>query len=113
PGAPTGIAFSGNWVYDTPGAAATDVDVCPVNADGTLGACTLANTFVSSAPNALAVSGGYLYVSDADNPDVYNCTINADGSLSLCTQSFLNVPINTLAGIAVTATNAYLVDYFG
>ena len=41
-GAPSGIAFSGNnggnnWVYVTPGAAATDVDVCPVNANGTLG----------------------------------------------------------------------------
>jgi hypothetical protein len=36
--APTGIAFSGNWAYVTPGAVATDVDVCPVNPDGSLGA---------------------------------------------------------------------------
>ena len=44
---------------------------------------------------------------------MWNCTINADGSLGACTQNFLGVPINTLAGVAVTATNAYLVDYVG
>jgi hypothetical protein len=113
-GAPTGIAFSGNWVYVTPGAAATDVDVCPVYPNGTLGTCTLATTFVSNAPNALAVSGGYLYVTNADNPDVYSCTINADGSLSGCNTNYVNtVPVTLLAGIAVTATNAYMVDYGG
>ena len=30
--APSGIAFSGNWAYVTPGAVATDVDVCAVAA---------------------------------------------------------------------------------
>jgi len=114
PGAPTGIAFSGNWVYVTPGAAATDVDVCAVNTDGTLGACTLAKTFAASSPNALAVSGGYLYVSDAANQNVYNCTINSTtGSLSACVTSPIGSWINTLASIAVTATNAYMVDYIG
>ena len=60
---PTGIAFSGNWAYVAPGAVATDVDVCPVNADGTFGSCSAVQTF--NAPNALAVSGGYLYVADS------------------------------------------------
>ncbi len=112
PGAPTGIAFSGNWAYVTPGAAATDVDVCPVNPDSTFGTCTNAHTF--STPTALTVSGGYLYVTDADGPDfVYNCPINSvDGSLGTCISNYIG-PVNTLDGIAVTATNAYMVDING
>jgi hypothetical protein len=111
--APSATAFSGNWAYVTPGAAATDVDVCPVNPDGTLGTCTNAQTV--SIPTALAVSGGRLYVTDANGPDyVYDCAINnADGSLSACNQNFIGGTINTFAGIAVTATNAYIVDYNG
>ncbi len=120
--APTGIAFSGNWVYITPGAAATDVDVCPVNADGSLGCSTpitIATTFApptfySAAPDALAVSGGYLYVTDADNQYVYYCPINnADGSLGTCNSSYIGSWINTMNGIAVTATTAYMVDLNG
>jgi hypothetical protein len=111
--APSATAFSGNWAYVTPGAAATDVDVCPVNPDGTLGTCNNAQTV--SIPTALAVSGGRLYVTDANGPDyVYDCAINnADGSLSACNQNFIGGTINTFAGIAVTATNAYIVDYNG
>ncbi|MGC1386716.1 MAG: hypothetical protein WA807_01775 [Steroidobacteraceae bacterium] len=111
--APTGIAFSGKYAYVTPGKVATDVDVCPVNSDGTLGACasaTSATTF--SLPNALAVSGGYLYVSDASGPNVYSCTINANGSLSACNQNNIG-SVNTMDGIAVTATNAFIVDSIG
>jgi hypothetical protein len=111
--APSATAFSGNWAYVTPGIVATDVDVCPVNPDGTLGTCASAQTV--SIPTALAVSGGRLYVADANGPDyVYDCTINnADGSVSACNQNFIGGTINTLAGIAVTATNAYIVDYNG
>jgi hypothetical protein len=111
-GAPTCISFSGNWVYVTPGAAATDVDVCPVNTDGTFGNCTLAATF--GLPNALAVSGGYLYVSDASSPFVSSCPINnADGSLGACNSSYIGIWINTMDGISVTSTNAYMVDVNG
>ena len=111
--APSATAFSGNWEYVTPGAAATDVDVCPVDPDGSLGTCNSAQTF--SIPTALAVSGGRLYVADANGPDyVYDCAIdNADGSLSACNRNFIGATVNTLAGIAVTATNAYIVDYNG
>jgi hypothetical protein len=110
--APLAIAFSGNWAYVTPGSARADVDVCPVNADGTLGTCTNAHTF--SIPLGITVRGGYLYVADADGPDfVYSCTINsADGSLSACTANPIGT-VNTLDGIAVTATHAYVVDYNG
>ncbi len=110
--APTGIVFSGNWAYVTPGAVATDVDVCPVNADGTLGACTSAQTFTT--PTALAVSGGYLYVADANGPGyAYSCTIDsATGGLSACIANPIGT-VNTLDGIAVTATEAYLVDING
>jgi hypothetical protein len=112
--APTGIAFSGNWAYVAPGAAATDVDVCAVAADGSLSGCTSAQTFSGAAPNALAVSGGYLYVSDANGPIVYICTINsANGSLSACGPNYFAVPFNTMDGIAVTATTGYIVDING
>jgi hypothetical protein len=108
--APTGIAFNGNLAYVTPGAAATDVDVCPVNSDGTLGPCISAQTF--SLPNALAVSGGNLYVADASGPNVYSCRIDADGSLSACIANYVGT-VNTVDGIAVTATTAYIVDING
>jgi hypothetical protein len=113
--APTGIAFSGNWAYVTPGAlATTDVDVCAVGSDGTLGACKRAQTFGS--PSALAVSGGQLYVADANGPggNAYSCPINnADGSLPACTTTPVGAAVSTLDGIAVTGTNAYLVDING
>jgi len=109
--APTGIAFGGNWAYVTPGAVATDVDVCAVAPDGTLGTCTSGQTFTS--PRALSVSGGYLYVADANGPGyVYSCTINADGSLSACIANAVGT-VNTLDGVAVTATTAYIVDING
>ncbi len=106
--APTGIAFSGNFAYVTPGIASTDVDVCPVNANGTLGTCTSAQTF--SAPSALAVSGGYLYI--ADGSTVYNCPINADGSLGTCDPSYIGT-VSLPSGIGVTGTTAYIVDIVG
>jgi hypothetical protein len=107
---PTGIAFSGNWAYVAPGAAATDVDVCPVNADGTFGSCSAVQTF--NAPNSLAVSGGYLYVADSDSNEIYSCEINPDGSLSTCVSNHIGT-VNTVDGIAVTATTAYIVDING
>jgi hypothetical protein len=110
--APVGLAFSGNWAYVSPGAAATDVDVCPVAADGSLGACSSAHTF--SLPNALAVSGGRLYISDANGPGyVHSCDINnINGSLSNCQDNAVGT-IDTMDGIAVTATTAYIVDING
>ncbi len=112
--APTAIAFSGKYAYVTPGVVATDVDVCPVNADGSLGTCvpaTSAPTF--GLPNALAVSGGYLYVSDAGGGgNVYGCAINADGSLSPCLTTYIGT-VNATDGIAVTSANAFIVDNVG
>ena len=110
--APSGIAFSGNWAYVTPGVGAGDVDVCPVNADGTLGACILAQTFGS--PTALSVSNGRLYIADADYPGlVHSCDINnADGALGNCNDNAVG-PINTMVGVAVTLTTAYTVDING
>ncbi len=107
-----GIAFSGNWAYVSPGAVATDVDVCPVAADGTLGACASAHTF--GTPTALAVSGGRLYVADANGPGyVHSCDINnLDGTLGNCVDNAVGA-INTMDGVTVTATTAYIVDING
>jgi len=110
--APAAIAFSGNWAYVTPGAVATDVDVCAVAPDGTLSGCTSAHTFAS--PSALSVSGGYLYVADENGPGyAYSCAIDsANGSLSACIANAVGT-INTMDGIAVTASTAYIVDING
>jgi hypothetical protein len=109
--APTGIAFSGNFAYVTPGIAATDVDVCPVNANGTLGTCISAATF--TLPAALAVSGGYLYVTDLSGSNVFSCPINGtNGSLGTCTPTNVGT-VDSMDGIAVTATTAYIVDING
>jgi hypothetical protein len=110
--APTGIAFAGNFAYVTPGIASSDVDVCPVNPDGSFGTCSSAHTF--GTPNALAVSGGHLYVADANGPgNIYSCAINsADGSLSACITNPVG-NVNTLDGVAVTATTAFAVDVNG
>jgi hypothetical protein len=106
--APTGIAFSGNWAYVTPGAVATNVDVCAVAADGTLSGCTAAKTFTS--PSALAVSGGYLYVTDVSGPNAFSCPINStNGTLGTCTSTIVGT-VDSMDGIAVTATTAYIVD---
>jgi hypothetical protein len=109
---PSGIAFSGNWAYVTPGVGTSDVDVCPVNADGSFGACILAQTFGS--PSALSVSNGRLYIADASGPGyVHSCDINnADGSLANCNDNPIG-PIDTMVGVAVTATTAYMVDING
>jgi len=109
--APTGIAFNGNFAYVTPGIAGTDVDVCPVNANGTLGACTSALTL--TAPNALTVSGGYLYVTDASSQSVEICTLDPDGTLSNCNANYFAVPMDTMDGITVTGTTGYITDYTG
>jgi hypothetical protein len=108
----SGIAFSGNWAYATPGVAGSDVAVCPVAGNGSLGACKTAMTFGS--PTSLAVSGGRLYVADANGPGyVHSCDINnADGSLSNCHDNAVGA-INTMDGVSVTATTAYIVDING
>jgi hypothetical protein len=95
-----------------PGLVAGDVDVCPVNADGSWGTCASAHTF--GTPSALSVSNGRLYVADSDYPGlVHSCDINnADGSLSNCNDNAVG-PIITMVGVAVTATTAYTVDING
>ena len=110
--APAAIAFSGNWAYVSPGVGAGDVDVCPVNADGSFGTCVATQTF--GTPSALSVSGGRLYVADSDFPGlVHSCDINnADGSLGNCNDNAVG-PIDTMVGVAVTASTAYTVDING
>ena len=65
-----------------------------------------------NAPNSLAVSGGYLYVADSDSNEIYSCTINPEGSLGTCVSNHIGT-VNTVDGIAVTATTAYIVDING
>jgi hypothetical protein len=120
-GAPYGIVFNGNTAYVADDVAGT-VNMCPVNIDGTWGACTVAtpagnNPFTS--PRAMAIYGGEMFVVDANGATpVTACSIDGDGTLSGCFTTGWSAPLNVPDGISVaTATDgnayAYIVDING
>jgi hypothetical protein len=118
---PYGIAFNGNHAYiadsgDTVNGIPGNVYVCPVNADGTFGTCVAAAPALTfTSPNAVAASGGFLYVADSDGAkNIQVCTINGDGSLSNCiVTANKSVKVDVPDGIAVLNNTAYIVDYKG
>jgi hypothetical protein len=85
---PFSVALSGTHAYVTD-VGNNSVNSCPVNQDGTLGACTVA----LSTPQAgnLEVNGSYLYVPWGDPGTSVNgptvCAIAVDGSLSACAET--------------------------
>jgi hypothetical protein len=120
---PYGLAFAGSIAF-IPDSSAGTVSACPVNADGTFGTCAVAtapgaNPFTS--PQAVAVSGTELYVTDSNGATpVTACTIGAGGALGNCFTTAWSVPspLNVPDGIAIAAasngnTYAYIVDYNG
>ena len=122
-GAPVGLTFNGNFAYIADDSAGT-VNICPVNIDGTFGACTVAtdggtNPFTS--PRAIAIFGGLIYVVDANGATpVIACSVNGDGSISGCFTTGWSAPngLDVADGISIaTAANgsayAYMVDYNG
>jgi hypothetical protein len=73
--------------------AENDVQYCPINADGSVGACIQqANAFTNARyDHTSVISGGYLYIIGGAKygftailSDIQYCPINADGSVGTC-----------------------------
>jgi hypothetical protein len=123
-GVPFGIIFNGNTAYVSDQSGGT-VSMCPVNIDGTFGACTPAtapgpNPYTT--PNALAIFNGILYAVDSNGATpVIGCVIDGDGTLSGCgaTGYSAPTPMNVPQGIATATASgtgisyAYIVDNQG
>ena len=113
PTSPSGIAFSGNTAYvaDFSGGA---IDVCPVNADGSLASCTVYSSFPANwQPWALTVATAangntYLYATDENSlyGSVQQCLLASDGSISSCTQTASGIVF--ASGIAISGGYVYL-----
>jgi hypothetical protein len=84
----SGLSLTGNRVYVADGnPASPSVNVCPINADGTLGTCTASALPAMANPIAVLTVGDHAYVSD-QTAGIYECAVSpADGSLSNCTVS--------------------------
>jgi hypothetical protein len=124
---PYGISFSGNFAYiadrgnetstpKVPGA----LQLCAVNTDDTFGACVPAAPMgLFQFPTAVAFSGSYAYVADADGAvGIQVCAVKPDGTLSGCAQTAKSlVPGATLPdvpdGIVIANGYGYIVDYNG
>jgi hypothetical protein len=88
---PTGIAFNGNTAYIADFGSSA-IDVCAVNADGSLANCSAYSSFPTNwTPWALTVvtagnGNTYLYATDVNTlyGSVQQCSLAADGSISGC-----------------------------
>jgi trimeric autotransporter adhesin len=81
-----GLSQTGNLVYAVNNAV-PDVDICPINPDGTLGNCTASVLPTGANPIDVLVVGSHAYVADEAGL-IYLCAVSpADGSLSNCTVS--------------------------
>lgn len=85
---PLSIVLYGSYAYVND-AGNGAIDLCPVNSDGTLGACASALSIPQTGN--LEVNGSYLYVPWGDPGTSVNgptvCEIQSDGSLSGCTET--------------------------
>jgi hypothetical protein len=65
-----------------------DVDLCAINGDGSLGACTATGPgFID--PYGLALAGTLAYVADMGSGSVNVCVVDADGGFGACAASVL------------------------
>jgi len=100
-----------------------DIQYCPFNANGSVGACTQELNAFTSQRRALAstVYNGYLYISTGISfasatgcnasglcGDVQYCPIEGDGSVGACTQQLSVFTANMFQGAALVAYNGYL-----
>jgi hypothetical protein len=125
---PYGISFSGNFAYiadrgDELNHVFGALQLCAVNPDDTFGACVPAAPAPMGAPpvfhypTAVAFSGSYAYVADADGAKgIQVCTVNPDGTLSGCAPTATSVngtSPNVPDGIVIANGYGYIVDYNG
>jgi hypothetical protein len=77
---PTGITLTNAFAYIADYGNGS-VNVCAINPDGSLSACT--PSYVGSGPSGVAINGGKAYVAD-DSGNIYLCTVGSAGALINC-----------------------------
>jgi LVIVD repeat-containing protein len=112
---PRDVVLNGNYAYVSERTTSGQIDVCTINADGTLSPCTATGTGFS-ANHGIAINGSYLYVANTGG-FVSVCAISpTNGTLSNCTPtapyaaggSFEDVP--SPAAIAFANGYAFIAD---
>jgi hypothetical protein len=90
----TSVVYNG-YLYiigGNSGSSQNDIQYCPLNAGGSVGACTRQTSAFTTARSAhtSVVYNGYLYITDGTNGsainDVQYCPLNTNGSVGACTQ---------------------------
>jgi DNA-binding beta-propeller fold protein YncE len=90
----------------------SSVSYCPINSDGSFGACnTTGNGF--STPDGITINptGSFAYVTNATNNTVSYCPINSNGTFGTCTST--GNGFSNPAGIAISPTGnfAYVANH--
>lgn len=62
------------------------VSYCPINADGSLGACATTGSGLYN-PQGIAFSGNYVYIANSNGSSVTTCSVHPDGSFSGCSNA--------------------------
>lgn len=125
----TGVAFDGPsgivlnqantraYVTNQGGGVSTGVSVCPINSDGSFGACVASgNTGVSfDSPNGIGLDAAerFAYVANASNDTVSVCPILTDGTFGACADSGNSgIAFFEPVGVLVASpTLAYITNY--
>ena len=100
--APQPYAYVPNFNNGNP----STVSSCPINLDGTFGACADAGS-VFDGPTGIALNatGNSAYVSNYSSNSVSKCTVNFDGSFGSCTDSGSSgEPFNGPMGMVLNKT---------
>ena len=113
---PGGVAVSsGTYLYV---ADSSTVSICPITAaDGSLGACTVTTAndgggaSTLSGPTGLAISGGYLYITNQVSSRVSICPLLHGGALGPCTSGTGNGLFSAPNGIAISGASAWVTNF--
>jgi DNA-binding beta-propeller fold protein YncE len=101
------IAYVGNNTMNS-----TTISLCPINMDGTLGACTTSNgsgTFNGPFAIAFNNAGSIAYVTNTTGNTVSVCPVNANGSFGTCSMSNGSGTFN--GPVAIALNNAGSIAY--
>jgi DNA-binding beta-propeller fold protein YncE len=85
------------------------VSICPVNANGTLGACSSFVDATFSNPKGIVLNAlyTYAYVADFSGTKISICPVNATGSLTPCT-AYVDATFNGAQGITINSNETFL-----
>ncbi len=115
-----GVAVNNGFLYVTGGYTGSvnknDIQYCPINADGSVGTCTVSGTTFTQvrSNHASVIYNGYLYIIGGVHAgvwenDINRCPIKLDGSgdVDTCTQQ-TGAFTNARAGHSAVTSNGYL-----